>query len=245
VAPGTGIVLDAWERGLQGAVGERAVSLLALSAPSTSADSLAEFPLGVRDQRLIRFRQAMFGDVMECLVDCPACRQPLELAVSASDLLRQVEPQKTEEDAFTFAGHQIWFRSPNSDDLWRLSHLAENKDAFQTQLLRRCVSDIRTAKGESCDPADLSPEIVKALGREMERRDPMSAVRLDLDCPHCGHAWPDLFDIANHLWSDVDDWARQTLRDVHRLARAYGWSEHDVLTMSAARRARYLEMVNS
>jgi hypothetical protein len=121
----------------------------------------------------------------------------------------------------------------------------ENHDAFRAQLLRRCVIDIRDLDGESCDPADLSRESIEALALEMERRDPMSLVRLDVDCSYCGHAWQSLFDIATHLWSDVNEWAKETLHDVHRLASAYGWSERDILNMSAGRRARYLEMVDS
>jgi hypothetical protein len=35
------------------------------------------------------------------------------------------------------------------------------------------------------------------------------------------------------------------MRDVHQLASAYGWSEHDILTMSAGRRQLYLELVAS
>ena len=238
------VVLDAWERAFEGAASAHPVALLALSTPNASVNSLAKLPLGERDARLIRLRRALFGDAMECLVDCPACRGPLEITVSASDLLKLDEVQPSDAGVLTFEGHQIRFRSLSSDDLSDLSDLVGNEDAFRTQLLSRCILDMRDPDGESGDPAELSQEIIEALGLEMERRDPMSVIRLDLDCPHCGHAWPDLFDIATHLWSDVDEWARQTLLDVHRLARAYGWSERDILTLSAARRARYLEMVD-
>jgi hypothetical protein len=33
------------------------------------------------------------------------------------------------------------------------------------------------------------------------------------------------------------------MREVHRLARVYGWREADILSMSASRRQFYLEMV--
>ena len=239
------ILLDAWERGSDGAADARALTLLALSFPSAIAESLAELPLGERDARLIRFRQVLFGESIECLVDCPDCARPLEFSVSASNLLRQAAPQGAEQYEFESAGHQIRFRSPNSDDLLKLSHLAADEVTFQVELLCRCVSDIRDRDGESGDPTDLPPEVIDLLAQEMERRDPMSVVRLDLTCPHCGHAWQSLFDIAVHLWSEVDEWAKKTLRDVHCLASAYGWSEHDILQMSPVRRARYLEMVDA
>ena len=39
--------------------------------------------------------------------------------------------------------------------------------------------------------------------------------------------------------------ARALLAAVHTLARAYGWSEPDVLALSEQRRAAYLEMVTA
>ena len=39
--------------------------------------------------------------------------------------------------------------------------------------------------------------------------------------------------------------AKRLLREVHFLARAYGWREADILAMSARRRQAYLEMVGA
>mgnify|MGYP003381458898 FL=1 len=62
-------------------------------------------------------------------------------------------------------------------------------------------------------------------------------------CPSCDHRWSALFDIVSFFWREIDDWARRTLREVHSLGRAYGWSEADILTLSAWRRRAYLEMI--
>ena len=39
--------------------------------------------------------------------------------------------------------------------------------------------------------------------------------------------------------------ARRLLLDVHQLASAYGWSEMEILSLSATRRNAYLEMVRA
>jgi hypothetical protein len=44
------------------------------------------------------------------------------------------------------------------------------------------------------------------------------------------------------LWDDVQAYARGVLGQVHSLARAYGWTESEVLSLSPRRRAAYLEM---
>jgi len=51
------------------------------------------------------------------------------------------------------------------------------------------------------------------------------------------------FDIASFFWAEICVQAKRLLREVHTLARAYGWREMDILSMSPARRQFYLEMV--
>jgi len=75
--------------------------------------------------------------------------------------------------------------------------------------------------------------------------DPRARIELDLSCANCGHSWQTVFDIAGFLWAEINAWAPRTLRDVHTLARAYGWREADILGMSPRRRQSYLELVRS
>jgi len=74
--------------------------------------------------------------------------------------------------------------------------------------------------------------------------DPHADIRLDLDCSACQARWQAPFDIVPFLWSAVDAWALRLLRDVHRLARAYGWREADILALSPPRRRCYLELLD-
>jgi hypothetical protein len=64
-----------------------------------------------------------------------------------------------------------------------------------------------------------------------------------MDCPACGHQWRALFDVAAFLWREIDAWAKRSLNEVHALASAYGWSQRDILSMSASRRRRYVSMI--
>ena len=68
-------------------------------------------------------------------------------------------------------------------------------------------------------------------------------MQLDLTCPACGHAWQAPFDIATFVWRELDDWAQRTLREIHVIAGAYGWSEDEILQLSARRRQIYVEMI--
>jgi hypothetical protein len=51
------------------------------------------------------------------------------------------------------------------------------------------------------------------------------------------------FDIISFFWKEIDHWVKHLLLDVHVLAKAYGWSENDILEISPWRRRIYLEMI--
>ena len=72
---------------------------------------------------------------------------------------------------------------------------------------------------------------------------PWAEIELNLQCPACRHCWSSLLDIVSFFWSEVSNQVKRLLAEVHLLARAYGWREADILSMSAARRKAYLDMV--
>jgi hypothetical protein len=79
----------------------------------------------------------------------------------------------------------------------------------------------------------------------MEALDPLAEIRISLTCPQCNHKWDAWFDIAGYFWAEIQDWAEKTLAAVHQLARAYGWSEGEILELSPVRRQLYLGMIFS
>jgi hypothetical protein len=89
---------------------------------------------------------------------------------------------------------------------------------------------------------DLSPDVLAATTAAMEAADPLALIELGGACPHCNHAWSAFLDVATFVWSEVQQWAQRTLQEVHLLARAYGWSEDEILRLSPARRQAYLQI---
>ena len=88
----------------------------------------------------------------------------------------------------------------------------------------------------------LPATVAEAIVTRMSEADPQSDTRLAVSCPDCHHQWVALFDIAGYLMREVHDWVVHVLREVHTLARAYGWREADILAMTPARRQAYLEL---
>jgi len=234
-------LLEAWERAAPLAAHARPLALLALADGAVEPTDLALLPLGMRDERLLRVRRQLFGDRMTCTTVCPGCGGYLELDLCAGDFLGAAADAAEAVHRLDCDGYAVDFRTPNSTDLGALVLQGNGAEAEQ-QILARCVIDARGPSGP-LDPRQLPPDLVAALEREIERRDPLAVIWLDLTCEHCGHAWRSLFDIASLLWIEIDRWARTLLQEVHQLAHAYGWAERDILQMSAVRRHGYLGMI--
>lgn len=220
-------LLQAWERGLGQSPTRRALALLDAAEPGQAP---AQLTIGARDAALLRLRAQLFGDDIAALAHCPACRAPLDIAFRTADVsvahTPVPGPHRLQVD-----GIDIGYRLPTSDDLLAV---AQRDDAAEALLLRCVEAD-----------APLSPAAVAALTQAIAAADPQACIELALQCPDCGHGWNALFDIVTFLWSEVSALAHRLLRDVHMLARAYGWSEAEILGMSAQRRQCYLELAQS
>ena len=65
------------------------------------------------------------------------------------------------------------------------------------------------------------------------------------ECPECGGRVDGVLDSCALLWDAVADAAPQLLREVATLATAFGWTEPEVLALTPARRAAYLDLVGA
>ncbi len=240
----TARLLEVWERGRSQSPVERAVSMLAVATSANAPGRLVPTTIGQRDMELFKLRELIFGPHATGQVECPECRQPVEMDFAIADVRPEQPPREAPENiAARFGEYELLFRLPNEDDLAALP-AGNDLSVSKRVLVRRCV--LKSARGELPIPADELPdEIINALSQRMSELDPGGDVQFALTCPHCGHHWKAPMDIAAFLWSELNAWAGRVLREVHALASAYGWREGDILAMSPARRQAYLELSQS
>lgn len=236
IVPSATTLLDLWDRGPYPTPLDRALALLQAALPHESLATLARLTIGQRDRGLLQLRANLFGPRMAGSATCPRCATPLELDIAVADLL--ATPASDVETALCVVtdGHQIHVRLPSTSDL---AELTANGGALA--LVERCMLEARDATGALVEalPAAALPAIAAALAHA----DPLADIQFELACPQCHHRWHAPFDIVAFLWNELDAWARRLLVDVHTLARAYGWSEREILGLSPRRRAAYLQMV--
>jgi hypothetical protein len=235
-------LLQVWECGLGQPPLQQALLLLNAACPDTPLDLLARLSIGQRDSQLLTLREWTFGPRLVSIADCPACSERLELRFPVADI-RVMAAERPEALSVRVREFTVEFRLPNS---WDLAALAEHNTAALPQrvLYERCLLAARR-DDVACSADELPSEVVEAVAEQMSRADPQADVRLALTCPACRHQWRSIFDIVTFFWIELDVWARRTLRDVHALARAYGWREADILALSPQRRQCYLEMISA
>jgi hypothetical protein len=233
-------VLRVWESGTGEHPVDRALTVLAAALPDADRTELAAMSVGRRDGRLMDVREANFGSRVSGVAECPECGEILQWDLDLEDVRSARSDHEEGTNRLVVEGHELLYRLPDSTDLAAIA-LGGDVACERDTLLDRCVLEARK-DGVRVEVHSLPEAVVSGLAAEMEARDPQAETLLDFECPECGLRWQALFDVLTFLWTELQTRARNLLNDVHDLARTYGWSEKDILEMSAVRRRYYLEV---
>ena len=215
--------LELWDAARALPPAERPVVLA--RADGATVEEVARLPIGRRDARLLGVHAALGGAALEATAACPHCGAAAEFALDVDSLLARAD-EAHEPRALAFE-----WRSPDSRDLAAASVAPDAAEAERV-LLERCVGVVEPTEEQR-----------RAVTAAMAEADPLAEVLVDMDCPACGEPFVADVDIAQFVWSEVRARALGLLRDVDALARAYGWTEEQVLALGDARRGAYLELV--
>jgi uncharacterized protein (UPF0212 family) len=259
-------LLYIWEVALPQHPVDRALTILATALPEMPWDELLALSAGQRDIHLLAVRERTFGSQLAGFAECPDCQERLEFVFDVADIraMPQIEDgtggatkEVTEVEDGTGAainrtptqdvyevkieGYDLCFRLPNSLDLAQIVRCGD-VDAARNVLVQRCVLQA-SQDGVGVAATALPETVLSMLAESLGQYDPQADVQLNLSCPACGQSWSVMFDVVSFFWSEICAQVKRLLREVHTLARSYGWREADILNLSTARRQFYLEMV--
>lgn len=236
-------MITIWETGQSQHPIDRAITLLNFAYPDKSLDELASLSIGQRDASLLTLREITLGSKMASYAECPQCAERLEFTINVADIrVTPPIPAINQEYLLTSGNLQLRFRLPNSKDL---AAVVGYEDVNQARHVigQRCVLAVHH-DGVVISNKELTPDLMTVLAQQMAECDPQAEILLNLTCPACNHHWQILFDIVAFFWSEISVQAKRLLREVHTLARFYGWREADILAMSAIRRQFYLDLAS-
>ncbi|WP_406208278.1 hypothetical protein OH807_36520 [Kitasatospora sp. NBC_01560] len=234
-------LLDTWETGQRQGARARALLLAAAGAGPVADLTLPDstppdLTLAGLHALLLDLRVSAFGATFPCTTDCPGCGEQLDVTVEADELRppahRAVPGARPATGSLSAAGHEVRYRPLTVRDLLDVDPAAPDA---RRALLTRCLLAVEPATETVPDA------VLDAVAGQLADLDPGADTAVALTCPHCGRTWTAALDIAEHLWAEVERYARRLLHDVATLARAYGWTESEVLAVSPARRRIYLE----
>lgn len=213
-------LLELYQRGRAG----DALSRLAALAQAAGADD-ATLPLGEIDRRIWALRAGWLDKAggnagAEAVCACPACGARLEFTLPPGFALP--EPQSgTAEVVVDWQGRAHVLHQPRLSDI--------GPGGLRLQAL---------GDGPWQDPG-----FVALAAQALQQADPALGFGFAMTCPDCGATRDQLFDPGGYFWAEIEQAARRLLAEVIRLARAFGWSEAQILAMPPARRALYLAEV--
>lgn len=189
-----------------------------------------------RDHLIVQLYQRCFGDQVQSRVGCPSCEREVELAFSLQDyvdsLLQGRVPAEDEtwdqESACWTTTRGARFRLPHLLDELQLRQEGPTSDHLS--LARLCVME---QGGES----------LEEIEARILRLSPWIAGELSAQCAHCSATCPVTFDVCEFFLAALAGEQPLLLREVHCLARVYGWSLREILDLSREHRRQLVALV--
>lgn len=239
-------VLRIWETGRRCAPFERAGIALGAAWPNASQTQLEQLSVGEWNAALLQVHASVSGSSrMQARARCPACGETTEVEVDAQALLAAHRSPSTEATGrvLRLGAFRVEYRALTVADLISVaSH--QDVHAARAELVGRCVVSARRARSQ-VNVSDLPDEVVSRLADALGELDPLADAQIRVHCPACAHQWLPQLDVGGFVWRELASLAERVMLDVDALARAYGWSEADILNMHPARRQAYVEMAAS
>jgi len=225
-------LLTVWEENWQRPPLWQGLALLAAACPDASLPALQATPVGRYHALLLTLHQWSFGPTLTAVTTCSACSGMVEATIDVASLCGQSSDPPATVLEVNHDGAVLTVRLPTVGDLIAVGNAATVEEA-SLLLAQRCLGTPRD---------ELSSDALAVATAALEAADPLALIELSGACPHCNHAWSAFLDVAAFVWSEVQQWAQRILQEVHLLARAYGWSEDEILKLSPARRQAYLQI---
>jgi len=203
------------------------------------AATVERWTLARRLQALLAVRCAEAADAaVSATVACTACGGRFEIELPLARCVQDVD--ETPLTLTPAPGRRLSVRLPQAADLaaWRAT-AADDEATLAARL-------VLAVDGQAPAP-DFVPTAgeVEAIAEQLAARDPFTALQVEAACPDCGHGNAADVNLEQLLLHDFAALQRRLLDEVATLARAFHWSEAQILELPAWRRAHYLARVSA
>jgi hypothetical protein len=200
-------------------------------------NELADLPAVDIDHLVARLRIETLGNLFVGEGSCQSCSARVDISFQASSYLEHWRPRRPRSYREAEAGSGWWqgkapgaaFRVPTVRDILECGW----QDDARRRLLDRCL------RGERNRSRDAAAERAMAIVAPALRSEVMGT------CPECCATVYLEFDARSFCLAELAACASSVLRDVVLLARAFRWTEAEILSLPSSRRRTYVEALRS
>lgn len=216
-------LLNAWPLGAGATLSRfvRFFEALTAGSENSAVNPAHEESLGAFNRRLAQLHSEVIGRPVEAKVAC-SCGQELELVLPLGSVAATPDPPKRIE---------IEADGPRAFRLPRLSEVALAREP--KALAQACA----------LDGGDVDEKHLPVIEAAWSAADPAAEIALEFTCTACSAPIRAQADLALFVARDLDLRVRALLAEVHGFARAYGWTEAEVLAVPASRRRAYADLI--
>jgi hypothetical protein len=222
---------------------DRAAGLVAASAPGLDPDQLA---LGEFNRLLLRIHAVNWGEATDAVARCPAERCGVRMDVPldfGAMLAAWPDAPPSAPVSVEIDGVRALLRPARVGDL-RAALAAPGPAGPHATLMKRVMAGLAVADGVSPAPDALAgdPAALSAVEAALARADPFATLTVRGACPVCGLETPLAVEPMLFALAPLSD-PETVLDEVDLIARAYHWSEAEILGLPIARRRAYLARI--
>lgn len=202
--------------------------------------------VGDRERLILAMCIMAVGNEVELVARCPSktCGAMTEASLRLSEFLRtrpRTAPEFCNELVIAGPGGRWKFvvRPPTGADQEKAC--LGGLDAARV-LMRDCVLELTDPAGCAVEARNMPSEIGPALSDALSALDPTAESMTSIFCPSCGTEMNAMLDGLSLLRSSL---LGSPYGEVYSMARAYHWSEADILAMPLVRRRQYLAIAEN
>lgn len=192
-------------------------------------------PVGIRLYALVVICKLSGLEALVWSLACPTpgCDEEIEIELPLVALVTAADEGATQPAEVKWSGTAFRPRRPTGEDLlrWR------GEPPTDADILA-ALGGPRLAGAEP--PAELIAMVEEALAAA----DPLVDARVRSACPACGRALDFPVDLEGEALALMRRSQNDLLRDVAALARAFCWSEREIVALPARRRRSYLALLD-
>lgn len=226
------------------------------SIEKPAMERVIELTAGDRERLLLALCERLLGPEIDLVTTCPACRELVEVPFRFANVLAR---EAGEDGAplrsigsFGFASPApaarertlTWsarLRPPTGVDLERA---ARSGAAAARELIVNCIEDLTGPAGDRVARDQLPAECEADVADALLALDPAAESRVAIACPFCSTPIDSLLDACAILQDGLGG-TRRIYDEVYRMARAYHWSEAEILSLPLRRRRHYLSIAET